>query len=128
MKSFCKAFLVLCLFTSLAACEDSTVEFGSVIELEAGQNVVMSDKSVVSLSQINDSRCPTDANCIWEGRADVIIKIVSPQVEDELRLNDVEKATVELNDYRFEFIELTPYPELDTSTKGTLLRFKILLN
>lgn len=129
MKATFKITLVLLLFICLSACDESTVEFGTVIELEEGMTVVMADKSVISLKEVNDSRCPVDATCVWEGRAEAVIKIEAPDVEDEVILNDVEKASVDLNDYRFEFVELTPFPDLNaTSVAGKVLKFKISLN
>ncbi len=129
MKAPFKITLVVLLFMSLSACDESTVEFGTVIELEEGMTVVMADKSVISLTEVNDSRCPTDATCIWEGRAEAVIKIESPNVEDEVILNDVEKASVDLSDYRFEFVELTPFPDVNAaSVVNKVLKFKISLN
>lgn len=129
MKAPFKITLVLLLFICLSACDESTVEFGTVIELEEGMTVVMEDKSVISLTEVNDSRCPVDATCVWEGRAEAIIKIEAPDVEDEVILNDVEKASVDLSDYRFEFVELRPFPDLNTtSAAGKVLKFKISLN
>ncbi|GAB5522198.1 MAG: hypothetical protein Roseis2KO_00700 [Roseivirga sp.] len=129
MKTTFKITLVMLFLICFSACDESAVEFGSVIELEEGMTVVMADKSVISLTEVNDSRCPIDATCVWEGRAEAVIKIESPNVEDEVILNDVEKSDFELSDYRFEFVELTPFPDVNaTSTASKVLKFKISLN
>lgn len=126
MKTSIKVFLFLVL--GFVACDDTTAEFGSIIELKEGESVVMADKSVVSLAEINDSRCPEGANCVWEGRADVTLKVTLSSTEQEVELNEVEKASVTLENYRFEFIELNPFPDFNTSTSGTLLKVRISLN
>ncbi len=128
MKILLRGALALCLLLTFAACDDETIEFGSVITLSEGETIVMADKSVITLKEINDSRCPADATCVWEGRADVLIKVIAPDVEDEIRLNNVEKASVGLNNYQFDFIELTPFPGSNATPTETVLKFKISLN
>lgn len=120
--------LVLFLILGFTACDDTTAEFGSIIELKEGDTVVMPDKTVVSLAEINDSRCPAGANCVWEGRADVTLKVTLSATEQKVELNEAEKVSVTFDNYKFEFIELTPLPDFNTSTSGTLLKVKVSLN
>lgn len=128
MKVLLRKLLALGMLLGCMACDDETVEFGSVITLGEGKTVVMADKSVITLKEINDSRCPANATCVWEGRADVLIKVVAPNVEDEIRLNNVEKASVDINNYQFDFIDLTPFPGSSATSADAVLKFKISLN
>ena len=126
MKTSLKVLLLV--FLCATACGDNMADFGTVIELKEGKSVTMSDKTVVTLKEINDSRCPTTATCVWEGRADVILTVTSAGTDYEVGLNELEKVSAALNDYLFEFIELNPYPETIASNQRSVLKFKISLN
>ncbi|MCE7990745.1 MAG: hypothetical protein HEP71_02145 [Roseivirga sp.] len=128
MRPLLRAIPGLVLVLCFTACSDDTVEFGSVVELRADEQVVMADNTVVSLTAINDSRCPTSVDCIWEGRAEVVLLITRESGEQEVALNDVEKASVIVDNYLIEFIELNPYPESVSLTPDSVLKLKISLN
>ena len=65
------------------------------------------------LTDINDSRCPTDVICVWAGKADVKIEVESP-VTGSLVLstinNDFNKSIDTIGNYSFELIDVLPYP------------------
>lgn len=120
--------LLLLVFLCATACDDQTADFDTVIALKEGKSVTMSDKTIVTVKSINDSRCPSNANCVWEGRADVVLNVNIAATDYEVALNEVEKASVTLDDYLFEFIELNPYPELNAADRRSTLKFRISLN
>jgi hypothetical protein len=62
-----------------------------------------------SITEINDSRCPSNANCNWQGAAEVKIQVTSP-FKGTVTLNTFNNRTDTLNSYSFELIEVTPYP------------------
>jgi hypothetical protein len=126
MKTSLKVLLLV--FLCATACDDQTADFDTVIALKEGKSVTMSDKTVVAIKAVNDSRCPGNANCVWEGRADVVLNVSIGGTDHEVALNEVENASVTLDDYLFEFIELNPYPELNSSDRRSTLKFRISLN
>jgi len=62
-----------------------------------------------SITEINDSRCPSDVVCVWEGEAIVKIKIESPQ-KATINLSTYDNLIDTLANYSFELIDVSPYP------------------
>ncbi len=80
------------------------------------------------ITEINDSRCPSDVICVWEGKADVKIEMESP-VKGNLILSTYHSNTNTsidtLGNYSFELIDVSPYP---VSTKTIKLKdYKVML-
>lgn len=64
-------------------------------------------------SIIEDSRCPTSAICIWEGRA--IAKFLLTENAQQHNFNlELQKDTT-INNYKIAFLELTPNPTFDST-------------
>lgn len=69
---------------------------------------------VTLIGVANDSRCPINANCVWEGDADVRLSHrvgQGPDVLFTLRVNRAPRDTV-IGVTRIALDSLTPYPEL----------------
>ncbi len=62
-----------------------------------------------SITEINDSRCPSDVICVWEGKADVKIEIESPQ-KGTFILSTYSNRIDTLGNYYFELIDVSPHP------------------
>jgi len=91
---------------------DSSGSFKIGIEEEfrQGQINAGNDNSLqFSITEINDSRCPSDVICVWEGKADVKIEIESPQ-KGNLILSTYNNQIDTLGIYTFELIDVSPYP------------------
>ncbi len=71
----------------------------------------------ITFSDIEDSRCPTDVVCVWEGQAD--IELTAFFEEDDAptifhlvgRAGYPDLADTLVNGYRFQLLEVDPYPE-----------------
>jgi hypothetical protein len=66
-------------------------------------------------SVLNDSRCPTGAECIWAGDAQVRFKLVKADKEPVFfNLNTTRTFTNDtiINGYKFTLLNLSPYPSL----------------
>ncbi len=61
------------------------------------------------VTEINDSRCPSDVVCVWQGKADVKINVKSP-VSGSLPLNSYDQLVDTIGNYSFELKEISPYP------------------
>ncbi|HEX8638998.1 MAG TPA: hypothetical protein VF692_13095 [Pyrinomonadaceae bacterium] len=77
------------------------------------QKIVTKDKLTVKfVSLMEDSRCPTDSNCIWAGNAKIKIQIgkgKSAAKTFELNTN-LEPQTVSFAGYEIKLVNLTPQP------------------
>lgn len=68
------------------------------------------------ISEINDSRCPSDVVCIWQGEAIVTIDVESPVV-GYLRLSTFDNQKDTLDSYSFELVDVAPYPVSNSTIK-----------
>lgn len=65
------------------------------------------------ITEINDSRCPSDVTCVWEGKADVSIQVESPVVGNIVLStinNGFDQTTDTIGNFSFQLIEVSPYP------------------
>ncbi|MBE3072302.1 MAG: hypothetical protein IMZ67_04945, partial [Acidobacteria bacterium] len=101
-----------------AACSGSparpTISVDTRITVPIGQTVTIAatSASVRFESVLEDSRCPADANCVWQGQAAVRLTVVASarQVSIELRSDPAAARTASVNGLRFEWVQLDPYP------------------
>lgn len=63
-------------------------------------------------SVVNDSRCPSDVECVWEGNAQVRFVFSSNSKNVSFDLNTIPSFRTDslIEGYRIKLIELTPYP------------------
>ena len=55
-----------------AYASDITAEIGQSFNLEYNQTANVQDVNV-RFADVNDSRCPSDVVCIWEGRVSILV-------------------------------------------------------
>ncbi len=124
MKSF-KTYLIILLATfTLISCEKQTgLDLSGTYIIKSGESLpIPKDKNLVSLtaSDFADSRCPINANCVWQGVGTVKIKFKDTHKEQTIELcigacEVVSKSKTHdiiLNNvsYTLELSELSPYP------------------
>ena len=109
------AFAAILFFFS---CKDEEIKSDSPFEFEKSFKIngeYKSDEHLLKfkVTEINDSRCPTDVICVWAGKADVKIEVESP-VSGNLVLstinNDYDTSIDTIGNYSFELIDVLPYP------------------
>ena len=62
-------------------------------------------------SLVEDSRCPTDTNCIWAGNARITVRVTKNGRSKILTLNTTESGAAPVfAGYRFKLMGLTPEP------------------
>lgn len=141
-KTILLGFIVLLtLLVFVQACEksDSKSLIGTII-LPANETktVVQQDKSIaITASDFKDSRCPINANCVWQGYASVKITFKDDVKEQDLTLCTggcsilamplPETITLNGTTYKIKLEEITPYPTLDKS-KPEISKAKIRLS
>jgi hypothetical protein len=113
MKS--KALLAVILIGVLTACKPSPLT-GEVV-LKPGQSAGNASQSVeVTFVEIlEDSRCPADAMCVWQGNVKVLIEVgYGTEVQQytltlgEMLEGDVNSITV--GEYTITLVQVDPYP------------------
>lgn len=110
-------FFVLLVF-GLVACNDdenpNTFEFNTEEEFKLDQSY-NSVRSLLSftIEEIADSRCPTGVYCIWQGEALISIVIDKP-TKDTITLSTHNKSEVSWNNFKFELVEVAPYPDIES--------------
>lgn len=110
MKTIFLFFLLLTL--SLAACnkEEASKPFLLESKFKIDQVFHVTDNPLqFTLAEINDSRCPSDVVCVWEGQAEVKIVVDSP-VQGTIVLNTFDHETDTLGAYAFQLVGVSPYP------------------
>jgi hypothetical protein len=96
----------------------SNVPSPARIQLAPGQEIIVDgilDLSFVGVEE--DSRCPIDAVCVWQGNAAVRIALSLPGIPEVSALlnTGVEPTGVEVGDYRIRLEELSPSPRSTSS-------------
>lgn len=127
MKTFYSFLAIILLLVT--SCDNETVsesfEFNLENEFKIDYDYHSNNNSLnFSITEINDSRCPSDVVCVWEGKADVRIQVISP-VRGMILLNSYNHLIDSVGDYSFELKAISPYP---VSTKTIKLdEYKVLL-
>jgi len=105
-----------------AGCEDQQDD--SVVPLDKEVSVRIDRKHTVypnlsfEVDEVNDSRCPRGVVCIWQGEAVVWVRVFeSTQIQaaeaERLRLSTHESRSQTYDGYRFELIDVEPYPDIE---------------
>lgn len=89
---------------------DSTVLANFETKYNYENNLVLRMDSV-----LNDSRCPTNVVCVWEGNAEVrfLFRVDGIQTDFVLNTNGGSgfNADTIISGYRIKLLDLSPYPE-----------------
>ncbi len=116
-------YIFLALITlSFISCDNESVSesfsFGLENDFKIYGEYQSTDNSLYfTLTEINDSRCPSDVVCVWEGKADVKIEVKSP-VKGFITLSTYNNLTDTIGNYSFELKDVSPYP-ISTKTIKT---------
>jgi hypothetical protein len=89
------------------------IPLGREFTLAVGQSaVVESDVRLTLKSVTDDSRCPVDVTCVWEGDAKVSVEVITPSPRAEHELHTSSRFDREANHgaYRVTLVKLEPAP------------------
>jgi hypothetical protein len=85
-------------------------EIGTEEEFQHGEMNQADENSLkFSITEINDSRCPSDVVCVWEGKADVKIVVESPH-SGSIILSTYDNLIDTVGNFSFEILGVSPYP------------------
>lgn len=82
-------------------------------------------------SVITDSRCPIDADCVWEGNAEIRFDLIvegNYQYLFDLNTNSQFQVDTLLKGLRFKLIRVLPYPKSDEVIKKEDYKVEIVIN
>ncbi len=101
-----------------------TLVFGTVVAANAQkteqatitvnqQKKFSRSKLKIKFISVEDSRCPTDTNCVWAGNAKVTIKVINRKGESKtFDLNtNLQPQVVKFENYEIKLGEVAPHPK-----------------
>lgn len=115
-------FAVLALAAAVAACSSggtgptgsgTPAPSGGTLTLDVGDAATLPGTSITLFFQAvtEDSRCPTDVVCVWEGNAQVAVTLASAAGRLDSRLNTTsEPRRIEFGGVALTLASLAPYP------------------
>ena len=109
--------VILTVFLLSSGCGSGVVQshLGEEFSLSVGQSAVIAgeDLKIMFEEIVEDSRCPKDVECIWEGRAIIALQITEADASHDITLTEPglnEQYSGETyKKYQFSF-RLEPYP------------------
>ena len=93
---------------SVATTTAQTAVLGKPVTLRTGGKAVFPGELSLTLKEINDSRCPQDVQCVWQGELSALFSVTLGGVSEELRLGTVMKQSAVLKGYTFTLQNATP--------------------
>lgn len=118
MKNYLSLFAALLLLGSCANeqfnADTKSLELKQKVSLKVGECSSNNTLSLCVDSVYNDSRCPMDVICIWQGNAAVAVSFSINGNVHHLTLNTANTNTLSadtlIENYRISLDELAPYP------------------
>ena len=81
-------------------------------EINVGNSLVTPDGTLITILSIEDSRCPADVLCVWQGEAKVLINVKkdSQDLGNFTLTSTAGKETQSFDGYSIKLVEVQPYP------------------
>lgn len=111
--------------TGIFSLPDTEKSFNEEFNLKYGQTVTIKDSplSIHFTDVPEDSRCPTDVDCFWEGRVTVTLEIkIDGEIKGTYNLTPAANPTNQLDIgdgikiYSIELLDVLPLPVVDQQT------------
>jgi len=132
------------LFAALAACSSnkpaditaasrstqtvSRQELGRSFAMRIGESITVADLRLTFRSVEGDSRCPTDAVCVWAGDGEIALKIEQGDKAAVAALHTtLEPKKTEWEGYTIALVGLTPQRKANTGIDSADYRAEILV-
>ncbi len=97
----------------------TSVPLGEEFRIKIGQQVTIGGQKLkIKFNAVQDeSRCPTGVQCVWEGNAAVVVRVLKKPgkaVEATLNTNpSMKPVQLEHEGYSIKLVGLNPYPKAD---------------
>lgn len=119
MKNLLFIYFILALLSIVACNNDTVVDQYFLLDFEEPQTITKGNFDIEFVDLVEETRCPSTVECIWEGRAVVSLKIVEGiettyiELATENDVNGTEGLTAIYGNCLIELIEVSPYPTID---------------
>ena len=81
------------------------------VQVNKEKRFAKSKLSVRFVELVDDSRCPTDTNCVWAGNAQIKIRVTKNGRSHDLTLDtNGPNQMVKTEGYSIKLVDLTPHP------------------
>ncbi len=104
-----KIMYVLLLALIFGSC--TKVEQFNTYDIKVGDTIDHDKELSVTLQKIEDSRCPKDVVCVWEGEVEASLVLDLDEASDYFVVVSSMRPDTTIAGYKFTLIEVTPYPE-----------------
>ena len=114
------------LFSTISFSQETPIQSPRiVVKVPLGESITLEGHTVKFVKVLEDSRCPKNTNCIWAGRAKILVEVSSKKmdaIQMELifgKVNPGESDDLTLfssNKKNIKAIALDPYPTSEDTT------------
>jgi hypothetical protein len=80
------------------------------IAIMVNQTKTWDTLKITLLEIAEDSRCPLDVTCVWQGQASVKLHIEDQKKSEEIVLNDDKSINLQIAPLEIKLVDLFPYP------------------
>ena len=78
--------------------------------VQMNQSVFFEGYEITFSEILEDSRCPADALCVWEGRVSMGIDVKNKEGIQNVILTSADKTTAYFDSYKIDLVNVLPYP------------------
>lgn len=136
MKSYHPIFALVCFFAfakaTLAQNQEATSRVEApiiAVKIPLGETVELEGQEITFVSILEDSRCPEDVTCMWQGEVTFTIAISEDGKNPETKTVVIQKPTTpiifENKSVSIKAVTVGPYPKTSRSTQNIL--YELLL-
>jgi hypothetical protein len=94
-----------------------------VLPIGATALVDQGELRITFMEVVEDSRCPTDVTCVWEGNGKIALELVHSGIEVAVGINTtLDPLTAEFRGYLVRMIDLDPLPISERPTDPSQYR------
>lgn len=90
-------------------CADQ-METGKSFTIQMNQSVFFDGYEITFSEILEDSRCPADVLCVWEGRVSIGIEVKNKEEIQNVILTSADKMTTYFDSYKINLVNVLPYP------------------
>jgi hypothetical protein len=109
-----KSLILFLIFVGFAvnafAADSKEIDQNKQLTIQTNQTINFDALKITFLKTLEDSRCPSDVTCIWEGRASIKLNTEIDGQKKEIILTTGENSTAQVKMYKINLIDLKPYP------------------
>ena len=128
----CLCILFLCtVLSAMSGCNKDEYNIGEEFSLRIGETAgIKGEQLQIRFLEVSeDSRCPRNVTCVWEGRAVAVIEVLKGNTSQKIELieqgHTETLTTKQFEEYEFRF-RMSPYPE-ETEVQISSDEYRLML-